>query len=63
MVHEVIVNLNVLRVLMKDIILDNMDSTLIFVMNKSVDGMRSTQNEDRRGHSESTILSLALIME
>ena len=48
---------------MKDIILDNMDSTLIFVMNKSVDGMRSTQNEARRGHSESTILSLALIME
>lgn len=53
-----IVNLNALRVLMKDIILDNMDSTLIFIMNKSVDGLRSTHNDARKAHSESTILSL-----
>ena len=43
--NEVIINLNVLRALMKDIILDNMNNTLIFVMNKSVDGLRSTHNE------------------
>ena len=65
--NEVTVNLNVLGALMKNIIMDNVNSTTIITVNRSTGGLESTHvsqepaklEEFRDGIGESTVLSVS----
>ena len=67
MTNEVTVDLNVLGVLMKNIIMGNVNSTMIITVNRSTSGLGSTHvsqepakpEEFRGGIGESTVLSFS----
>jgi hypothetical protein len=67
MTNEVTINLNVLDVLMKNIIMRNVNSTMVVTVNRSASGLRSihvsqepTKPEEFRGSiNKSTVLSFS----
>ena len=67
MTNEVTVDLNVLGALMKNIIMGNVNSTMIIIVNRSTSGLGSTHvsqepakpEEFRGGIGESTVLSFS----